>query len=154
MPEALSSARTMSELSMQMGHLRRKHGSLGKPAMAIHFLSLVALVMTTSCCCVSPADGFFAQSNQRPTRIASFAPFDLRIPPSCHKRTEGRFLTCLWQAAGGSGGEKTEWRAILASFQLYKAAYGDLKIPIRFVVPSMKPWPGEYFRYHVVLYAK
>ena len=24
---------------------------------------------------------------------------------------------------------------------MYKAAYGDLKVPQRFIVPSMKPWP-------------
>jgi hypothetical protein len=26
---------------------------------------------------------------------------------------------------------------------MYKAAYGDLKVPTRFVVPSMAPWPGK-----------
>lgn len=34
-----------------------------------------------------------------------------------------------------------EWDAVVAAFQMYKAAYGDLKIPIRFVVPDMPPWP-------------
>lgn len=38
-------------------------------------------------------------------------------------------------------GDEDEWRAILASFKMYKAAYGDLKVPSRFVVPSMPPWP-------------
>ena len=36
-----------------------------------------------------------------------------------------------------------EWNALLAAFQMYKAAYGDLKVPSRFVVPSMPPWPGK-----------
>lgn len=27
------------------------------------------------------------------------------------------------------------------ALRVYKAAYGDLKVPIRFVVPTMKPWP-------------
>lgn len=27
---------------------------------------------------------------------------------------------------------------------MYKAAYGDLKVPSRFVVPAMPPWPGMY----------
>ena len=40
--------------------------------------------------------------------------------------------------------DKDEWRAILAAFTMYKAAYGDLKIPIRFVVPSSPPWPGKF----------
>ena len=39
--------------------------------------------------------------------------------------------------------DENEWRNILASFQMYKAAYGDLKVPSRFVVPAMAPWPGE-----------
>lgn len=39
--------------------------------------------------------------------------------------------------------DKEEWRALLAAFTMYKAAYGDLKIPIRFVVPSLPPWPGK-----------
>lgn len=29
----------------------------------------------------------------------------------------------------------------MAAFQMYKAAYGDLKVPSRFVVPAMPPWP-------------
>ena len=39
--------------------------------------------------------------------------------------------------------DEVEWRTILAAFQMYKAAYGDLKVPSRFVVPGMAPWPGE-----------
>ena len=46
-------------------------------------------------------------------------------------------------SSGGDKDDKDEWRAILAAFQLYKAAYGDLKVPLRFVVPSAAPWPGE-----------
>ena len=45
--------------------------------------------------------------------------------------------------ARSSDSEKEEWKAILAAFQMYKAAYGDLKIPTRFVVPAMAPWPGK-----------
>ncbi len=41
--------------------------------------------------------------------------------------------------------DEDEWRTILAAFQMYKAAYGDLKVPSRFVVPAMAPWPGEIF---------
>ena len=36
-----------------------------------------------------------------------------------------------------------EWRTVLAAFKMYKAAYGDLKVPSRFIVPGMAPWPGE-----------
>ena len=39
--------------------------------------------------------------------------------------------------------DEDEWRTVLAAFQMYKAAFGDLKVPSRFVVPGMAPWPGE-----------
>ena len=39
--------------------------------------------------------------------------------------------------------DEDEWHTVLAAFQMYKAAYGDLKVPSRFVVPGMTPWPGE-----------
>lgn len=41
--------------------------------------------------------------------------------------------------------DEEEWRTVLAAFKMYKAAYGDLKVPSRFVVPGMAPWPGETF---------
>jgi Helicase associated domain len=37
--------------------------------------------------------------------------------------------------------DDTEWNAVLAAFKMYKAAYGDLKVPQRFVVPNIVPWP-------------
>jgi hypothetical protein len=39
--------------------------------------------------------------------------------------------------------DEEEWRTVLAAFKMYKAAYGDLKVPSRFIVPGMAPWPGE-----------
>ena len=39
--------------------------------------------------------------------------------------------------------ELQEWKAVVSAFQMYKAAYGDLKVPTRFVVPSMPPWPSK-----------
>jgi hypothetical protein len=39
--------------------------------------------------------------------------------------------------------DESEWQAVIAALQMYKAAYGDLKVPSRFVVPSLPPWPGE-----------
>jgi hypothetical protein len=49
-----------------------------------------------------------------------------------------------------SKSEREEWEALLAAFQMYKAAYGDLKVPSRFVVPSMPPWPGEYYSFNSI----
>jgi len=37
--------------------------------------------------------------------------------------------------------DESEWKSVLSCFKMYKAAYGDLKVPSRFVVPSMPPWP-------------
>jgi len=39
------------------------------------------------------------------------------------------------------GGDEAEWEILVSAFQMYKAAYGDLKVPSRFVVPAMPPWP-------------
>lgn len=49
----------------------------------------------------------------------------------------------------GKGGKSddVEWNALVGSFKMYKAAYGDLKVPSRFVVPSMPPWPGQLLFY-------
>ncbi len=49
-------------------------------------------------------------------------------------------------------GEKTnndddEWNTLVSAFKMYKAAYGDLKVPSRFVVPSMPPWPSKSLFY-------
>jgi hypothetical protein len=46
-------------------------------------------------------------------------------------------------AAALEGGDEDAWRTVLAALRMYKAAYGDLKVPSRFVVPGMAPWPGE-----------
>ena len=47
--------------------------------------------------------------------------------------------------------DEDEWRTVLAAFQMYKAAYGDLKVPSRFVVPGMAPWPGKCENmYHIM----
>lgn len=37
--------------------------------------------------------------------------------------------------------DQQEWKAIFVALQLYKAAYGDIKIPIEFIVPAAAPWP-------------
>ena len=47
--------------------------------------------------------------------------------------------------------DEEDWQALIAAFQMYKAAYGDLKVPSRFVVPSMPPWPGALSCYFDVL---
>jgi hypothetical protein len=39
--------------------------------------------------------------------------------------------------------DQDEWSALIAAFQMYRAAYGDLRVPLRFIVPSMPPWPSK-----------
>jgi len=68
-------------------------------------------------------------------------------------------LSSLWMAKSSSDMElqskdvssndvedEEEWRTVLAAFQMYKAAYGDLKVPSRFVVPGMAPWPESAWK--------
>jgi hypothetical protein len=55
----------------------------------------------------------------------------------------GSFALFAKAKEGETSSEENEWRAIMAAFQMYKAAYGDLKVPLRFVVPSLAPWPGK-----------
>jgi hypothetical protein len=59
-------------------------------------------------------------------------------------RSSRRLIRTCLLSSKDSNTEKEEWRALLSAFQMYKAAYGDLRIPSRFVVPSMPPWPGQY----------
>jgi hypothetical protein len=44
-------------------------------------------------------------------------------------------------ANNNADNDEAEWKAIFAAFRLYKAAFGDLKVPQRFIVPNIKPWP-------------
>ena len=46
-------------------------------------------------------------------------------------------------SSGSSKSDQQEWKAVFLTLQLYKAAFGDLKVPAKFVVPSAAPWPGR-----------
>jgi len=39
--------------------------------------------------------------------------------------------------------DEDEWQTVISAFELYKSAFGDLKVPSRFIVPSMEPWPEQ-----------
>ncbi|CAB9515437.1 expressed unknown protein [Seminavis robusta] len=67
-------------------------------------------------------------------------------PWNCHLR---RPFT-LWvrkeaeeSATSETGSDEADWRSMLFAFKMYKAAYGHLKVPLRFVVPSLAPWPEK-----------
>lgn len=57
---------------------------------------------------------------------------------------EGEKTTRKTAKSGAGAADEAEWKSLVLAFQMYKAAYGDLKVPSRFVVPSMAPWPGKF----------
>ena len=59
-------------------------------------------------------------------------------PTNLHQVAPPLFLA----ASDGMSSDEEEWKAMLAAFQMYKAAYGNLKVPLRFTVPALPPWPG------------
>lgn len=92
----------------------------------------------------------------RPSTISIGKDWNVRLLPSGDSAANVHFFggwklpsnaatsTKLFQSSRSSGrvSDQAEWKAVLMSLQLYKAAYGDLKVPVLFVVPSMAPWPG------------
>ena len=63
-------------------------------------------------------------------------------PPSIFSVSHQRTLRLLATNNNEAQADDDEWKALVAAFQMYKAAYGDLKVPSRFIVPSLPPWPG------------
>lgn len=118
------------------------------------------LLVLCSSCVISNCYGFTCQWSISPF-ATSFRISDTSSSPTstCSWRTTRPSLahndaqrpststastTALQLAQTGSDDDQRdakEYQAVLAAFKMYKAAYGDLKIPQRFVVPSMKPWP-------------
>jgi hypothetical protein len=123
-----------------LGMRRRRH-SHASSSSSLYLVTVTALTLAASYLWASPASAFVSSGNRR--SCATCTSGQHRIAPfALQSEGKGPF-TRLYMAAAPSPSDKEEWRAILASFQLYKAAYGDLKIPTRFVVPSMLPWPGK-----------
>mmetsp|Transcript_4127 Transcript_4127/g.7899 ORF Transcript_4127/g.7899 Transcript_4127/m.7899 type:complete len:987 (-) Transcript_4127:77-3037(-) len=91
-----------------------------------------------------------AKNNQLSLSSNVFASKVRHQPTTTMARSMGRFPS-LWMSSSdttevqsqslSSAEDEDEWRTVLAAFQMYKAAYGDLKVPSRFVVPGMAPWP-------------
>lgn len=125
---------------------RRRRNVPSDCSSSLGFASIAVLVIATSCLWITPAAGFLStttcpsSSAGRKNAAYLFTSQRRRVAPFTTLSVTTAPFTRLSMAA--SPGDKEEWRAILLSFQLYKAAYGDLKIPTRFVVPSMQPWPG------------
>ena len=121
---------------------RRRRNIHPRSSSSLYLTSVAALALAMSCLLVSPAAGFISSNHKSSAqKDRGFTPCQRRIAPfAVHSAVTAPFGR-LYMAA--YSGDKEEWRAILSSFQLYKAAYGDLKIPTRFVVPTMQPWPGK-----------
>lgn len=66
--------------------------------------------------------------------------FSLKKIPSRTASTSSLFSSI---DEDGNAPDEVEWRAMLAAFQMYNAAYGNLKVPLRFVVPALAPWPEQ-----------
>ena len=94
---------------------------------------------------VSSASAFTQPHNQIGTTPVSRPPIISSVRtedglPSFSSRTR------LFLASSGKESGKTdqnEWKAVFLTLQLYKAAFGDLKVPTKFVVPAAAPWPGK-----------
>lgn len=69
----------------------------------------------------------------------------LHLPVPHARSKAGKTLTSLSmsESEGGEGDNLAEWKALVSAFKMYKAAYGDLRVPLRFIVPSMPPWPSK-----------
>ena len=123
---------------------RRRRYSRTILSSSIFLVKIAAFTIAASCLWLPPVAGFFNKATVRVSVANVVNPCQsVSSRPQSYERQHGRFFHLCLAAAGTTNTEKEEWRALLASFQLYKAAYGDLKVPTRFVVPSMKPWPGE-----------
>ena len=88
-----------------------------------------------------PSSISYSSSHTSTTTLTSAKTFT--ILPTFATTLKSKTRLFLAPRPAGTG-DQAEWKALLMALQLYKAAYGDLKVPVRFVVPSMAPWPGMY----------
>jgi hypothetical protein len=74
-----------------------------------------------------------------PYRLAHSQP----VPLHPHHRIDGVSLAATARETGSTAkdDDTAEWRAVLAALTLYQAAFGDVKVPQKFIVPTASPWP-------------
>lgn len=113
---------------------------------------LVATACATSTSAFIPSDTASSSSTVRRVAGRGFAGIGSPAPrkgpnPNVHE-TNCRLLSSMQdedqEARPVSKPDASEWQAVTAALKMYKAAYGDLKVPSRFVVPALPPWPGMY----------
>jgi hypothetical protein len=149
---------TMTQISTDERFLERSDRQRRRKCGQGYFTTLTAFTIAATYL-VSSAAGFTsttpvgtrpALEKGLPARSSRFHPSGVAPFGTTGAKSSAPFgsLTHLFLGAD-SNSDKEEWRALLAAFQMYKAAYGDLKVPLRFVVPSMEPWPGEYYLFAI-----
>jgi hypothetical protein len=120
---------------------KRRHKNHEQSSPQIYVTAFAAITIAATCLMSSTSAFTSSSSRSLDNRIHS-SPFTSQTTFGSRSRSPP-VISSTSLFAGGSKSDKEEWRAILAAFQMYKAAYGDLKVPTRFVVPSMAPWPGK-----------
>jgi hypothetical protein len=122
----------------------------------------LCLILTAACFATTSVHAFSTANNKHsqfgifPSRamsrpssyqhIAFLSPNQINIPMHTSFRTSLNVKASTDEEKmkrKSSKADEEEWNALLSAFKMYKAAYGDLKVPSRFVVPSMPPWPGK-----------
>lgn len=120
-----------------------------------YFTTLTAFTIAATCLVSSAAAFTPAKANISPldnnafftptspgTRSTSLRPFGFNVKSASVSVPITQLFSSAHSSTDPGESDVEEWRALLAAFQMYRAAYGDLKVPTRFVVPSMAPWPG------------
>jgi len=120
-------------------YIRRSRGS--EHISPQPYLSAMAAITIAAACLVSSTSAFTTSSTRSMHSHQHTALVRQELPSIITRTLIPPFISSTSLFAAGRTPDKEEWRAILAAFQMYKAAYGDLKVPSRFVVPSMAPWP-------------
>jgi hypothetical protein len=111
----------------------------------------VGLMALFGVACIANSAAAFSSGNTVATFVRQHAPPTM-LSNNNNKQLVGSSpnsraaATALQMSSGAEpeGDDQHEWKALVAAFQMYKAAYGDLRVPLRFIVPSMPPWPSKY----------
>lgn len=174
--DSLSSCPALAQTTMGTPHnhyyrWRRKQRNLQRLSslppsriMSLSTKTLVALLFVT-CSMTSCVSGFSVVSNNKAHTYQTLQPQTsirssyLSVVHVNRPSVRGSRL-CLSSSTNddesSSSSDEEEWQAVLAAFKMYKAAYGNLKVPLRFVVPALPPWPGSLFTpktIHALLFA-
>lgn len=131
------------------GHQDKRPYCLMKYRFNLPFLALGAIVVGT---CVaaftaSPklnlATSTFIQRGRAGQSSSVGTQLQLAVPHARSRADKTLTSLSMSEPEGGEGDDLADWKALVAAFKMYKAAYGDLRVPLRFIVPSMPPWPSK-----------